>query len=186
MKNPLVIIVTGPPGAGKTVLGKRLSQELRLPFINKDDLKEILFETLGWEDRQWSARLGKVGFDILFHFLECQLAAGKSAVVETAFIPKYHNARFLCLRNIYRFKSVQIFCTADDQTLFERFIKRTESGERHPGHVDHLTYYKEFTERMLKYEILDIGGPPIEVETTNIDAVNFEALKNEIESLTER
>ncbi|MGD2166160.1 MAG: AAA family ATPase, partial [Anaerolineae bacterium] len=36
---PLVVIVTGPPGAGKTTLGRRLSEELRLPFIGKDDVR---------------------------------------------------------------------------------------------------------------------------------------------------
>ncbi len=178
MSRPLVVIVTGPPGAGKTVLGRRLSEELSLPFIGKDDIKEILFETLGWKDRQWSIRLGAASFEILFHVLERQLAAGKSAVVETAFIPQYHTARFLGLQEAYGFEPVQILCTVDDQLLFQRFTRRIEAGERHPGHADHLTPYDQFAEllRERNYDALDIGGSLLEVDTTDFDAVDVEGL----------
>jgi predicted kinase len=177
MSRTLVVIVTGPPGAGKTVLGRELSEELRLPFIGKDDVKEILFETLGWEDRQWSRRLGAASFEILFHVLERQLAAGKSAVVETAFIPHYHTPRFLALREAYGFDSVQVVCTADDEILFHRFVRRIESGERHPGHVDHLMSYDQFSAllRERRYDALDIGSLLFEVDTTDFRAVDIES-----------
>ncbi len=178
----VVVIVTGPPGAGKAVLGKRLSRELGLPFIGKDDVKEILFETLGWEDRQWSMRLGAASFEILFHVLERQLAAGKSAVVETAFIPYYHTERFLSLREAYGFKPVQIVCKADDEVLFQRFTRRIESGERHPGHVDQLMSHEQFAAllRERKYDALDIGGSLLQVDTTVFDAVDVEGLAQAI------
>jgi len=178
MGKPLVVIVTGPPGAGKTVLGRKLSEELRLPFIGKDDIKVILFDTLGWKDRQWSMRLGAASFEILFHVLERQLAAAKSAVVETAFIPQYHTTRFRGLQEAYGFTPVQILCTADDEVLFERFVARIQAGERHPGHADHLTSYDPFAELLRErgYGVLDIGGLLLEVDTTDFDAVDVEGL----------
>ena len=60
MSRALLVIISGPPGAGKMVLGRRLAQALGFPFINKDDIKEILFDTLGWHDREWSKKLGHV------------------------------------------------------------------------------------------------------------------------------
>jgi len=174
MSSALVVIVTGPPGAGKTVLGRSLSRELRFPFIGKDDIKEVLFETLGWKDRQWSMRLGAASFELLFHVLDRRLAAGESAVVETAFIPHYHTARFRGLQKAYGFQPVQIVCTADDDVLFQRFTRRIESGERHPGHADHLTSYDQFAELLQerKYGALDIGGLLLEVDPTDFDAVD--------------
>jgi predicted kinase len=160
MSRTIVVIVTGPPGAGKTRLGKWLARELGLPFIGKDDIKELLFETLGWKDREWSKRLGQASFELLFHFLECHLAAAKSVVVETAFIPEFHNARFSELQDKYGFELVQIVCTACEEILHKRFADRCTSGERHPGHVDHLATHDQFVEvlRTGRYAPLEIDG----------------------------
>ena len=43
----MIILVAGPSGVGKTTLAKKLAERLNLPVIHKDDLKEILFETVG-------------------------------------------------------------------------------------------------------------------------------------------
>jgi predicted kinase len=59
MKKNLLIVITGLPGTGKTTLGRKLAEELALPFISKDDIKELLFDGLGWEDR---AKLKKWGY----------------------------------------------------------------------------------------------------------------------------
>lgn len=182
MNRPLVVIVTGPPGAGKTTLGRKLSAELGLPFVSKDDIKEILFETLGWDDRQWSKRLGAASFEILFHILERQLAAGRSVVVETAFIPQYHTARFLDLRDEYGFEPVHILCHAVDEILFDRFVERIEAGERHPGHVDPLMDVDQFAELLRErgYDAPNIGGLLLEVDVTDFDAVDVEVLMRAI------
>jgi hypothetical protein len=36
-----------------------LSQELRLPLVSKDSIREELFDRLGWKDRKWAQELGK-------------------------------------------------------------------------------------------------------------------------------
>jgi predicted kinase len=185
MDKPFVVIVTGPPGAGKSTLAEHLARELGLPLISRDDIKEILFDTLGWSDREWSKKLGQASFELLFHILESHLVAQSSLIVETAFIPVFHTARFLELKERYSFRPIQVHCTADDAVLFERFQARVASGERHPGHVDHLATYERFVETLQtgRYDVLEIGGSLLQVDSTDWAKVDYKGLTETIRSI---
>ena len=67
-----------------------------------------------------------------------------------------------------------LFWEFDGKVLFERFKKRSESGERHPGHVDHNNY-TEFEEQLLsgQSERLDIESEIIEIDTTDFSNASF-------------
>jgi predicted kinase len=177
MTKPLVIIVTGPPATGKTTIARRVAGELHLPFINKDSIKELLFDTLGWSDVEWSKRLGAASYAILYHLIEAQLAAGASFVVESNFHPTFDDERFATLRTRYDFAPFQVFCTADGDVLYERFKERSASGTRHPGHRDELRHgeFEEILKRG-RHDPLAIGGETYELDMTDLDAVDFDGL----------
>jgi predicted kinase len=85
-----VILIGGPPAAGKTTVGRRIAQELGLPFVHRDGIKETLFDSLGWRDRTWSQKLGGASWDLLFYFAKLLLASGQSFVLESNFDPVRH------------------------------------------------------------------------------------------------
>jgi predicted kinase len=177
MPKPLVIIVSGPPCTGKTDLGQRIASAFSLPFISKDGIKESLFDSLGWKDRAWSKKLSAVSYVLLYYFVESQLAAGQSFVVEANFASAPHTERFLSLKQACPFEPFQIQCIAEGQVLLRRFRERAERGERHPGHVDDLAL-DELRPILLKGRLdpLDIGGTLYEVDTTRFEAIDFHSL----------
>lgn len=180
---PLLIIITGLPGTGKSALGKKLAEELQLPFISKDDFKELLFESLGWEDREWSKKLGAASYDMLYHVTESILKVDKSMIIETNFHPIIASNKLCELKAAYGFEPFQILCHTEGDVLFERFKKRAESGNRHEGHRDiqSLQEWKPILSAG-KIEALNIGGELYEIDTTHFETIDFESLKYRLQS----
>jgi predicted kinase len=177
MPRPLLVVVSGPPGAGKTTIGRRLAAELQLPFLNKDGFKETLFESLGWGDLDVSRRLGKASIDLLFHATERLLAAGTSLVIESNFYAEQSCVTFRRWQETYAVRGCQIQCVGDGDVFVQRFTQRNASGERHPGHVDAArTGEIETIIRRGRGDRLCLEGPVIELDTTDFARVDLHAL----------
>jgi predicted kinase len=175
--NPLLIIISGLPGTGKSTLGRRLADETGLPLIYRDGLKETLFDSLGWQDREWSKKLGAASYALLYHVLEALLRAGRSLIVESNFNSAFDTPKLHDLTQRYRFTPFQIQCVTEGSVLLQRFRQRSTSSERHPGHVDYLNV-KEFKPGLAqgRLDFLDLGGTIMEIDTTNFDTVDYAAI----------
>ncbi|MBN9392700.1 MAG: ATP-binding protein [Chloroflexi bacterium] len=170
MSIPLLVIVSGPPASGKTTLARQLAHELNLPLITKDDIKESLFDSLGWQDRAWSKKLGAATYHLLYYFLEAALAGGVSLIVESNFGPM-STSELKRLQEIYPFRPFQVMCRADGKTLVERYKAR--AGQRHPGHVDFDALADiEPVLRQGRLEPLGLDGEIIELDTTDFSKID--------------
>jgi predicted kinase len=177
MNRPLLLVVTGLPCTGKTTLGKYLASQLKLPYIHKDGIKETLFDSLGWEDRTWSRKLGAATYDLLYYVVETLMSADVSLVVESNFQPEVAGPKLGGLIEKYKYYCVQVLCKAEGSILAERFRERAESGERHPGHVDATTYDEmEPQLRLGRIEPLQLAGPLLEIDTSDFDVLNWEGI----------
>lgn len=177
-----LIIITGLPGTGKTTLGKKLAEEFRLPFIHKDGIKELLFDGLGWKDREWSKKIGGLSMDLLYYITESILKAGKSLIVESNFNPKFSDKKFLDLKEKYDFAPFQVRCITDGEILFDRFAKRANS-DRHQGHIDSGNI-EEWRPILLqgKIEALNIGGEIFDIDTSDFSKLDYAGLIAAIKS----
>ncbi len=184
MSRSLVIIVNGLPATGKTTLAGRLALDLHLPFIYKDGIKDRLFDSLGWSDVEWSQKLGVAAYNLLFYFVEAQVAVSRSLVVEANFSPTSSAAQFRELQARYDFVPIQILLKAEGRVLIERVKARWQSGARHPGHVEHLRYDEQFSAlRAGRLEPMDIGGHVLEVDTTDFARVDYPVLVERVRSI---
>lgn len=181
---PWIIIVTGRPASGKSTLAKWLGERLRLPVISKDDVKEILFDALGWSDREWSKELGRTSVELMFHFAEKLLETRHSLILDNAFHSDLASHRFRSLKQKHGAESLQIVCAAPAEILHERFRDRALNCPRHPGHVDlqSLDEYKRSLQSSPPLT-LDVGGEVIEVDTTDFTNIEHEKILARIYSL---
>jgi predicted kinase len=190
MPTPLLIIISGPPCSGKTALGGWLAQQLTIPLFHRDGFKEVLFDSLGWSDLEWSQKLGGASYNLLYHTIEALLRAERSLIVESNFDPQFDTQRLRELAERHPFLPLQIRCMAEGAVLFERFKQRATSGQRHPGHLDHLniSVYEPIVREGAgaRNDFLDIGGERIDVETSDFAAIDYPHLLASVQAAVAR
>jgi predicted kinase len=166
MEKPLLVVVTGPPAAGKTTIARELAARLRLPLIAKDTIKEALFDGLGTGDLAWSQRLGEATYGVMLELAKESVTAEAGIVLEANFIcGREHDLAELPAR------FVQVHCNAPLEVLLDRYGSR----ERHPGHVDseRIEALRDAVDTG-RHDPLHLPGEMIQIDTTQL--VDFAGL----------
>lgn len=179
---PVLIIVNGLPGTGKTTLARRLAADVQLPIFSRDGLYETLYDALECRSGGSPPLLGSAAFTLLYAVIGSVLAAGQSVIVEQFFgRPALRTAELLNLQHQYDFEPFQILCRTEGSVLLERFLARVRAEERHGGHQDQ-EWLEQNTARLLHGQLapLALGGQLVEIETTTPDSFNYADLLKQV------
>lgn len=183
---PILILVTGAPASGKTTIATDLAADLGLPLFAKDDIKELLADSLDVSGFDWSRRTGQTSFFLLDWLAVRLLNAGQSVILEANFDRRYLNEwAFPKTAGEVQARIVEIFCRAEPAVLIRRYTERFGSGVRHPIHHD-----RKHLEGTLREEIAGdkfsepLGlGTIIEVDTTSFERVDYSGILTRVRSI---
>lgn len=120
------VIVSGPPGSGKTTVAGPLAAHLGLPLLCKDTIKEAMMDALGVETVEDSRRIGGAAIASLFALAR----ANGRAVLESNWSPVRAIDDLRNLGGVI----VEVFCDLDPVVSQQRYFDR--AATRHQGHFD--------------------------------------------------
>ncbi len=198
------ILVTGIPAAGKSTMAEVLSERLKLPVISKDTVKELLFDNVGFQSRAEKVKLGITGMEIMYYVAGRLMKAGQPFILENNF--EYSSEQGMkSLLEKYQYSALTITLTGDYKVIYQRFLKRENSPDRHRGHVVNDCYpekkennLKTIKAKTISYENFVCGiekrgfdafcvdGRQIKVDTTDFSKINMGELFSQIAAWKEQ
>lgn len=191
-----LIILSGLPASGKSTVARALQSSFPYPILEKDRIKECLFDTLGFQSHAEKRRLDAAAARILLQTAEVILVSGGSVILDNNFDTAAGEALHT-LQTRLAPRSVTLLLTADEDVLYKRYLDRDLSHTRHPGHAVSDRYpplpgdpevspmeREGFAQRYLSRGMgrVNWGGPVIRVDTTNLETLDQTALIAQVQS----
>jgi predicted kinase len=144
-----LIIITGFLATLKSTVARKLSKDLNILTINKDDLKEMLGDTIGFTNRQENLKLSEASFAFIKMISEKEISLGHDLIIESNFKNKELD-ELKSLLDKLDCKVLTLFHQGDVDVLHERYLKRNPS--RHEVHkATGLIAYDDFKKYISDY-----------------------------------
>lgn len=164
MDQPTLIVVSGPPGSGKTTLARSLARAVGCPAVCRDEIKEgMVHATPGFAPAP-SDELTMRTLPAFFAVLGVLLEAGVTTVAEAAFQDRVWRPHLMPLRHLARIRIVH--CVAPAEEAFGRIQRRGAANPSRRAHADPgPAGLADFIQRYRAFDRVSVEAPWLEVDT---------------------
>jgi len=132
---PVLTVVSGPPGAGKTTLARELARTLGFPLICRDEIKQGMVHRARPDGPGDADRLNRRTLTTFFSVLETLLRSGVSVIAEAAYQDRLWRPGLEPLTGLAELRVIR--CVADAAVARERLARRAETDPHRAAHADH-------------------------------------------------
>lgn len=168
-----LLLITGDIAAGKSTFSRILSERYRAPVFQKDALKEVLGDRIGFQNREENKRLSHAATDLMCHIFSRVAIAGGSLILEANF----HEAELEKIHAIARknrYGVLTLVLRGDAGVLYDRYVHRMNEEGRHPVHLSTTAHVREDFFKIAEW----IRRERIIGEALVIDATDFSYQKD--------
>jgi predicted kinase len=176
-----VLLVSGHLAALKSTLSKKLSIDLNAICLNKDDMKEVLGDTIGFANREENLKLSKATFQMMVKMMLDILKIDDLVILESNFKLNEIN-QLNALIEEHKIRSSTVFLTGEAKILYERYVKRQPN--RHPVHTSTgLISFENFKASMESFDQSVYGESCILVDTTVMNEELYQMMLQQVKNL---
>ena len=181
-----LILITGDLAAGKSTYSKILSERYNINVVNKDPLKEILCDAIGFDGREQNLKLSVAATSVMCYLFSEFAKLGRDIILEANF----HAQELVRLNETAKkngYGVLTLVFRGDIAVLHERYMNRIRCEHRHPGHLsialDELEDFRNYIENA---RLDEIPGETIEVNTDDFAYKTDETLFRKIDDFLGR
>ena len=160
---PVLVVVSGPAGSGKTTLAHKIAAGVGCPAICRDEIKEGMVHTTPGFVAGPGDELTKRTLPVFFGVLDLLLRAGVTTVAEAAFQDHVWRPRLEPLARLARIRVVHCVVSADvalaRQLSRGRGLRRAHADPAGPGTAARQAHDA--------FNRVSIDAPWLEVDTTD-------------------